>query len=608
MSHAVEQLLIIYECEAQQWATYLRSLFTGSLSEASICSFDIATVSSRQDDFLRLSQYSCKLLILSKGMLEGLCPKRRFFLARVLCPATAVVVLLCGVESLAPLLEQVPLNGDDCLQVSSEQDAHEYLSAVTDIVKKASAANVKPLIRGLSERKAAARSVTSMAVVPSRVPCGSSTEVFILLKNESAGSDAEVEFTADDQRLRVKPVCWNERILCVNAPDFPAGHVRVTVYSNGVPLSKAQLQYYSNMEEITCLLARAADPVHFMCQALQQSSVQNLDQKLTSMLLKHMPNGGFQGLQCENTPQRELHHSDVPSLLHFAAQYGFRSVSSVLLQCPGAERALHTANRHGHTPTEIAKTHGHSQLHVLLKERLNMFSSGEDNGDASVYEMMCATGTTSSKHAEPPAEEGEEEDIYLPLEKEYDSILNSTKAVVIANRPPAPTPRPEGTQVKEDGTPYITKVFQKKKTQQGETDLYSRPTKQARGREDSISVTYDTFVPKQMSGLQTLIELQQSVKGGALTVDAALERLSDLQRVQKGGEEVQQEKLNQLRASIVSRREADDSVYDKINIVHHTPSVTESESRRGSQEVKSNVYSKPLKGQHSNFFSKADKR
>ncbi|XP_063756895.1 B-cell scaffold protein with ankyrin repeats-like [Eleginops maclovinus] len=621
MSHAVEQLLIIYECEAEQWATYLRSLFTGSLLETSICCYDIATVSSRQNDFLLLARYSCKLLILSKGMLEGLCPKRRFFLARVLCPAAAVVVLLCGVESLTPLLELVPLNGDECLQVSSEQDAHEYLSAVTDIVKKVGqwlSAYVKPLHRKLSEGKgeqkqsAAACSVRSIAVVPPKVPCGSSIEVFILLKNESVGSNAEVEFTADNQRLRVKPVCWNERILCVNAPDFPAGNVGVTVYSNGVLLSKAQLQYYSNMEEITCLLARAADPVDFMCQALQQSSVQKLDQKLTSMLLKHMPTGGFQGLQCENTPQRELHHSDVPSLLHFAAQYGFRSVSSVLLQCPGADRALHAANRHGHTPTEIAKRHGHTQLHVLLRERLNMFSSGKDNGDASVYEMMCAAGIPSAKHAEPPAEdeEGEEEDIYQPLEveDEYDSILNSTKAVVIANRPPAPTPRPEGIQVKEDGTPYITKVFQKKKTPQGETDLYSLPTKQARGREDSISSTYDTFVPQQMSGLQTLIELQQSVKAGALTVDAALERFSDWQRVQKDGDAVQQEKLSQLRASIVSSRGTDDSVYDKINIVHHMPSVTGSESRRGSQEVKSDVYSKPLKGQHSSFFSKADKR
>ncbi len=128
--------------------------------------------------------------------------------------------------------------------------------------------------------------------------------MFILLKNEEVGSDAEVEFTGENQMLRVKPVHWNERILCVNAPgkqnnkkntnscikikplvkkhsalalpglifcvfaiaDFPAGNVKVTVYSSGVPLSKAQLQYYSNMEEITCLLARAADPVDFMCQ------------------------------------------------------------------------------------------------------------------------------------------------------------------------------------------------------------------------------------------------------------------------------------------------------------------------------------------------------
>lgn len=72
---------------------------------------------------------------------------------------------------------------------------------------------------------------------------------------------------------------------------------------------------------------------------------------------------------CQLSPS-ELHHADVPSLLHFAAQYGFTSVSSLLLQCPGAERALRTANLHGQTPTEIAKSHGHAELHVLLRETL----------------------------------------------------------------------------------------------------------------------------------------------------------------------------------------------------------------------------------------------
>ncbi|XP_027131322.1 B-cell scaffold protein with ankyrin repeats [Larimichthys crocea] len=624
-----EDLLIIYETEAEQWATYLKSVFAGPVSEAGICCYDIATVSSRRDDFLRLAQYTCKLLILSKGMLEGLCQMRRFFLARVLYPATNVVVLLCGVESLAPFLELVPLKGDKCLQISSEQDAHEYLSAVTDIVKKGASGTVHPMTHkrsgsqentGQTPQPGAHSVRSSIVVVPSRVPCGSSMEVFILLKNEAAGSNTEVEFTGENQKLRVKPVRWNERILCVNAPDFPAGNVRVAVYSDGVPLSKAQLQYYSNMEEISCLLARVADPVDFMCQALRESSVEKLDQKLSSMLLEGMPTGGFQGLQCESATEREIRHADVPSLLHFAAQYGFKSVSSLLLQCPGAERALHTANRHGQTPTEIAKSHGHTELHVLLKETLNMFNSGEDNGDASVYEMMCTAGTPSTTHAQKEqgggggggdGDGGEEEDIYAPLGEndEYDTILKSTKPAPIANRPPAPTPRPEGTPVKEDRTPYITKVFQKKKTPQADGDLYSLPTKQARGREDGISSTYDTFVPNQIHGLQQLIELQQRVKAGSLTVDEALERFSDWQRVQKGMDTIQQEKLSQLRASIINNREDDDSVYDKINIVHHTPSVTVNENRRGSQEAESDFYSKPLKGQHqSSFFSKADKR
>ncbi|XP_074518353.1 B-cell scaffold protein with ankyrin repeats-like [Halichoeres trimaculatus] len=626
MSQTVKELLIIYETEAEQWATYLHSIFTGPISEAGICCFDVAKASSWQDDFLDLAQYTCKLLILSKGMLEDLCKMQRFFLARVLSPATHVVVLLCGVESLTPLLDMVPLDGDKCLQMSSEQDAQEYLLAVTEVVKKgmsASAANVNPLTRKSSRsdqnteqvQSNGAHSVRSSIVVPSRVSCGSSMEVFILLKNDAAGSDAEVEFSGENQTVRVKPTRWNEQILCINAPDFPAGNVEVTVYSNGLALSKTHMQYYTTMEEITRLLARAADPVDFMCQAFEESSVERLDQKLASMLIEGMPTGGFQGLQCRKMPERELHQADAPSLLHFAAQYGLKSVSSLLLQCPGAERALHTANHHGLTPAEIAKSHGHAELHVLLKETLNMFGPAEDNGDASVYEMMSTAGTpsTADVQKERGGEEGEkqrEEDIYAPLgvNDEYDTILNSTKAVAIANRPPAPTPRPESTQVKEDSTPYIAKVFQKKKTPQGEADLYSLPTKQARGREDSISSTYDTFVPNQRNGFQQLIEFQQRVKAGSLSVDGNLvERSSDLQRGQKGIDSIQKEKSSQPRANTVNSRE-DNSVYDKINIVHQTPSVAVSGGRRGSKAMEGDFYSKPLKGQHLHFFSKADKR
>lgn len=101
-----------------------------------ICCYNIAMVSSRRDNFLELNSYKCKLLILSRGMLKGMCQLYRFFLAHVLKPEACVVVLLCGVESLEPLLELIPLKGEECLQISSEQDANEYCSAVLDIIRR----------------------------------------------------------------------------------------------------------------------------------------------------------------------------------------------------------------------------------------------------------------------------------------------------------------------------------------------------------------------------------------------------------------------------------------------------------------------------------------
>lgn len=47
-----------------------------------------------------------------------------------------MVILLCGVESVDPLLELVPLKGESCLQISSEQEPQEYCSAVTEIVHR----------------------------------------------------------------------------------------------------------------------------------------------------------------------------------------------------------------------------------------------------------------------------------------------------------------------------------------------------------------------------------------------------------------------------------------------------------------------------------------
>ncbi|KAF4089322.1 hypothetical protein AMELA_G00065150 [Ameiurus melas] len=621
MSKTGQELLIIFEQEAEQWASYMYSVLAGSVPETGIFCYNISMVSSRRDNFLELNGYKCKLLILSRGMLEGMCQLRRFFLARVLRPEACVVVLLCGVESLEHLLELIPLKGEECLQISSEQDAQEYRSAVLDIIRRGgqtSAVDTRITQEKNLDRRhsaGAAFDKSSLLVLPRRVPCENPGEVFLLLPQAMASKGMEVEFSESKQKVRVKPVNWNENTLRVTAAEFPAGNVAVTLYSGGVMKGSTHLHYYNTMGEISRLLKQAADPMNFMFQAFQSYSSEKLDHILAASVLKKMPTGGFQGLQNEQTLTGVSHSEDIPTLLHFAAQYGLKDLASVLLQCPGAQQAMRSTNRFGHTPLALAHANGHSQLHVFLQESLAK-SSGDDTSD-DVYEMMGSTvnlrvadsreqpHTGGARNAKVQVETDDDPYTLEVNNEEYDSILTSSSSMVMANRPPAPAPRPESLPTKEENLPYIAQVFQKKMSQGDSETLYSFPAKQTSGQD---SCTYDTFMPGPAPGLDELIKLQEQVKKGSLSVDEALERFSDWQRVQRGLDGIQQEKLRQLRASIMNNREDDDSVYDKINIVHHTPSVTTKECRRGSQQAEANFYSKPVKGQHSNFFRKADKR
>uniref|UniRef100_A0A673N0N8 DBB domain-containing protein n=1 Tax=Sinocyclocheilus rhinocerous TaxID=307959 RepID=A0A673N0N8_9TELE len=551
-----------------QWASYLHFHLVGPIPEAGICCYDIALVTSRRDDFLRLGGYKCKLLILSRGMLEGLCQLRRFFLARVLRPETSVVILLCGVESLDPLLELVPLKGDQCLQISSEQEPQDYQLA---------AGAGEPMSQGDTEdlegqggadgsgdrgRVGDPEGRGGVRLMPCCVSSQNPMEIFILLQEAIASKDAEVEFSGNKQRVRVKPVNWNESTLKVTAPDFTAGHVIVTLYSKGLVKGNACLQYYTIMEDIAHFLQQAADPVKFMCQV--STCLRNLF-----------------------FPFPECHSEDIPTLLHFAAQHGLRDLASALLQCPGSRQALKIPNSHGHTPLDLAHVHGHNQLYILLQELTNGLASTllrlgipllrlclvpsslrlcqapssfqfllsplslrlhrglldlrlrvsrrchllrlgppdpPRRPGSSALRLRLGSSANYNLWLVDPNEEhqnNEGENVYTPLGRdgeEYDTILTSSSSVVIVNRPPAPTPRPDSLPTPEDKTPFIA---------------------QARPR-DSISTTYDTFVPSQPPGLDELIKLQQEVKMGSLSIDDALDRFNDWQRLQKGMDSIQQ--------------------------------------------------------------------
>ncbi|KAM5255874.1 B-cell scaffold protein with ankyrin repeats [Ctenodactylus gundi] len=237
---------------------------------------------------------------------------------------------------------------------------------------------------------------------------------------------------------------------------------------------------------------------------------------------------------------------------------------------------------------------------------------------------------------EPKEQEKKVEDPYSFAEidsNDYDMILESISVKkktesrsFIMNRPPAPTPRPRSSLPKEETTPYIAQVFQQKAARrqsdsykfyslprnpvhegaeltlsrnEGETgrrplgmkavtngkqdkvpdrlDLTRQPAGCPTGNRDKAwmeSQAFSTPTGCLAAGQKELILLQEKVKNGKMSVDEALEKFKHWQMKKSCLEVIQQEKLRQLRDSIIGKRPGEENVYDKLVIVHHPSALT----------------------------------
>ncbi|KFV75680.1 B-cell scaffold protein with ankyrin repeats, partial [Dryobates pubescens] len=378
-----EDILVLYEQEAEEWALYLKSLFGHIVSEGGILLYNLETSSFKHQELDYLPCYKCKVLILSCGLLYCLNRKRSYFLERVLKPANQVVILLCGVENSELLYDLLTLDGGS-QEISTDQEPEEYLSVVSGIIqtdhKPSSDVNL-PDVRGASGKtdlsfKTEVFSETletnkqSILVLPGRISCENPGEIFILLRNEIDDETLEIEFIADNQQTRLQPASWSKRVKYVKALDFPAGPVYVNVYCGGVIKTTARIEYYTALEEIEHIFKKVADPIAFTCQAFKFSSVEKLDNVMTLLLKRKIPAYEFSPFQSEEKQHQQAssHLEEFPTLLHCAARFGLKNLATFLLNCPEATWACKITNKYGDDPGSIAEKHGHRELRKLIEE------------------------------------------------------------------------------------------------------------------------------------------------------------------------------------------------------------------------------------------------
>ncbi|KAL8202243.1 UNVERIFIED_CONTAM: Phosphoinositide 3-kinase adapter protein 1 [Gekko kuhli] len=219
----------------------------------------------------------------------------------------------------------------------------------------------------------------------------------------------EVEFSpANCQSVRVLSWTENEYTVSVCTPDLPPGTVSLRLFAGDLIVVEADVRYYTDMEEISTLLASATNPVGFMCQAFKivPYNTEALDKILTESLKKNLPASGWHLLGINQLEEEDMSTSqrdeELPTLLHFAAKYGLKNLTALLLTCPGALQAYSVANKYGHYPNSIAEKQGFRDLRQFIDEYVetaDMLKSHikeqlmEGTEDDSIYESMAHRST-----------------------------------------------------------------------------------------------------------------------------------------------------------------------------------------------------------------------
>ena len=119
---------------------------------------------------------------------------------------------------------------------------------------------------------------------------------------------------------------------------------------------------------------------------------EQLDKMLTQRLIERIPSSGLKQLQLlrEDLVKESAHnmvlvkddHNEFPTLLHFAAYHGLMSLTTVLLECPGASIAGDLKNRSDLTPAELAQLNGHHKVAQKL------FDKQSDINQPSIYDYV----------------------------------------------------------------------------------------------------------------------------------------------------------------------------------------------------------------------------
>lgn len=231
---------------------------------------------------------------------------------------------------------------------------------------------------GLTSTIVAGKNHDNFAVIPRKMKVGQ-TKATVMLSEPALKDDyIKIKIEKIGHSIEVNNIKRrNPYTLHFNVPDSCMDismMIGVRVFKNNVDLGVRAIKCESRMRELEQILKNTDAPVEFMCQSLGMSTsdTDQLDLFITQSFQKNIP-PNFHLISSPDIASESFRlHKDAspeeyPTLMHFAARWGFERLGMMLLECPGAEKACQIKNVSGKTPTDIAELHNHLALGSSFK-------------------------------------------------------------------------------------------------------------------------------------------------------------------------------------------------------------------------------------------------
>lgn len=360
---------ILYAQDGVEWADYLQESVQTFLSPriVNINCVKLGSGTTLLSPISRAIRSSKVLLIIVSQELLNFVRSVNFLEVGKLMDGARTLAMLCGIRA-DQLTEahfaHLPASSSWKQMEARSQDkqfAFELISALCDQLKKVD----ETLTSGKPKFKLTPRKVID-----------ANTKVFLLLEHPISGGQ-RVAVTLDTKEVPCKVRnAYTVQFVMPHAFLASSKLVHVQLLIDGECQGARPIKCESKLGELNSLLQGSVSPFENLRLTLGLPTVQEVDGALAKAFIENVPTEGFQFLTPSKlVEERRKSESNLPTLLHFAAQYGLKELASVLLKCPGALSCCQLLNIKGQSPATVATQAGHPEVASLIDEWMSSRSA-----------------------------------------------------------------------------------------------------------------------------------------------------------------------------------------------------------------------------------------